>query len=348
MKKFLLLSIALITLVSCKKDPPPAGNVYGSGVWIVNEGLFTSGTGTLSHYDRLSKVVRHDVFAYENNGEPLGNIFQSVTIAGADILMVVHNSQRVVVADHFSMKKKGELTGLSSPRYVVVANGKAYVSDWISNTVAVYSMSDYSLIKKIDVGTGPEGMYVKGSKLWVANSGGLGIDSTVSIIDLVGDTLFYTLVVDHNPNSFAQDIDGHLWVLCSGYNDWSEPANSTAGALWQFHTSSLAVVRRLMFTETDKNPVHLHSDAIGEYIYWLDNRYGASVVRKRTLDDLLPTSVYISGAFYGLGLDKSTGEIYTADPLDYNQNGVIIRHQNNGMPIDTIEGGIIPSNFAFN
>jgi DNA-binding beta-propeller fold protein YncE len=348
MKRILLLLTLVASLLSCKKDPPPAGNVYGSGVWIVNEGPFMGGTGTLSHYDRLSKIVRHDVFAFENDDEPLGNILQSITIAGADILMVVNNSQRVVVADHFSMKKKGELIGLSSPRYAAVVNGKAYVSDWTSNTVAVFSMSDYSLIKKIDVGTGPEGMFVKGTKLWVANGGGFGIDSTVSIIDLLGDTLFYTLVVDHNPHSFAQDIDGHLWVLCSGYNDWSDPANSTAGALWQFHTSSLAVVRRLMFTETDKHPVHLKSDAIGEYIYCLDNNYSASVVRKRTLDDLLPSSAHISGSFYGLGLDPLTGELYTADPLDYNQNGIIIRHQSNGTPLDTIEGGIIPSNFAFN
>jgi DNA-binding beta-propeller fold protein YncE len=348
MKKNLLLSLLLLALLSCKKDPPPAGNVYGAGVWIVNEGPFMSGTGTLSHYDRLSKIVRHDVFAYENNDEPIGNIFQSITIAGADMLMVANNSQRVVIADHFSMKKKGELTGLSSPRYAVVTNGKAYVSDWLSNTVAIYSMSDYSLIKKIDVGTGPEGMILKGSRLWVANSGGFGMDSTISIIDLLGDSLFETWVVDHNPNSFAVDIDGHIWVLCSGYNDWSNPANSTAGALWQFQSGNIAVVRRLIFADTDKHPVHLRSDAIGEYIYWLDNNYSASVVRKRTLDDLLPTSAYISGSFYGLGFDRNTGEIYTADPLDYNQNGVIIRHQNNGTPLDTMEGGIIPSNFTFN
>ncbi|MDZ7615126.1 MAG: hypothetical protein U5K51_16615 [Flavobacteriaceae bacterium] len=76
-------------------------------------------------------LVSNDVFKTENNAD-LGNIVQSMHLAGDKAYIVVNNSNKVVVADRNTMKTITEMKGINveSPRYFVSHNGKGFLSNW--------------------------------------------------------------------------------------------------------------------------------------------------------------------------------------------------------------------------
>src|SRR5690606_7340609 len=153
---------------------------------------------------------------------------------------------------------------------------KGYVTDWVSNTVAVVNLNSFSITKNIPAGNGPEKMLQIGNQLFVVNSGGFGIDSTVTVINTVTDAVDTTIVVCHNPNSLQLDGNGDLWTLCGGINDWNNPNNNTAGQLVKLQTSNNSLVMSATsFTSTSMHPANL-AFLNGDF-YFLADGYDADL-----------------------------------------------------------------------
>ena len=81
--------LLIILLAGCKKDntnvtplpvtPPPVTHAaYRTGVFIMNQGNFGTGSGTISFFDRSNLTVQQDIFMAVNN-RPLGNVVQSMS-----------------------------------------------------------------------------------------------------------------------------------------------------------------------------------------------------------------------------------------------------------------------------
>ncbi len=109
----------------------------------------------------------------------------------------------------------------------VVGQDRAYVSNWIANTVSVVDLQSGAVDKEIPVGKGPEGVLVVNNQAFVANTGyaGWGLpyeQGRVSVIDILADTVTFTLDVPTNPQDIALAPDGRVHVLCTGnYGDVS-------------------------------------------------------------------------------------------------------------------------------
>jgi len=349
MNRFFTIALAIGILASCKKDPKPNPQPdakFGSGVMILNEGAFMTGTGTVDFYNRESKSVSNDIFTTENS-LPLGNILQSATQVGNDIYFVVNNSQRIVVADANTMKQKGVVSGFQSPRYLISTNNsKAFVSDWISDEVHLVDLSTNTITSSTKVGVGPNRMLLLGNNLYVLNSGGFGVDSTISILNAANGQMISTKTVGHNPQGIQVDVLGNLWVLCMGINDWSNPSNNTPGTLLQINSQDFSVVQAFTFP-AGMHPGNLEINATGTLLYFLGDAYGGSVYQMSVNSTSLPTTPISTGFYYGLGVDFVSGDVYATDPLDYVQPGLVYRLNANGTPLDTIDAGIIPSGFLF-
>src|SRR5664280_2719855 len=83
MKNIVKFAILFLAISGCSK---PAGNSnitysFGGGVFIVDEGNFRSGNGSLSFYSYDSSKIFNDVFSSANN-RPLGDVPNSMAIKG--------------------------------------------------------------------------------------------------------------------------------------------------------------------------------------------------------------------------------------------------------------------------
>ncbi len=317
-------------------------------VFITNEGSF-SGTGAVTVYDRATGTPTQNAYQAANSGFTLGSILQSVNVYNGKAYFVVNNGSKVEVADASTLVSTGTINGLSSPRYFVPASPtKAYVSDWVSNTVAVVNLANNTISSTIAVGNSPEHMVITNGKLYVANSGAFSIDNTVSVIDISLDVVIATITLDDAPTSLQVDMNGDVWVLCAG-----DPAftggTPTAGSLNKIDPSTDAVTLTMPFASTAKHPGDLVINATGTALFYLDQGYGGNVfVHDIATSVIDSSSAFISGAYYEIGLDPVTDEIFAADAKDFSQNGDVTRYDAlTGASIATFGVGVIPGGFYF-
>jgi YVTN family beta-propeller protein len=334
---------------SCKKDntPNPAGK-FDSGVFIINEGPFQNGSGTLTFWDRATGETQQQVYQNTNNGEALGNIVQYMAVVNDQAYIVVNNAGKVVIADATNMQKTGEITGLFLPRYVLpVSSDFAFVSQWgadgISGNVAIVDLSTNSVVETIPTGSGTGHMLIKGPEMYVLNSGGFGRDSTIAIIDLSTRKVTETIVVGDNPNSYTVDKNGILWVACTGYTeDFTDPNNplNTKGRLVKIDGDTVVASYEL-----PNGAGKLIIDTNGSRLYYLDNQNGGNIFSFDINQTSISDAPFIAGSFYALAYDRYEETLLASDAGDFASNGKVMVYDMDGNEIRTIDAGIIPGNF---
>ena len=346
-------TLAFVAFTGCKKDEPSNNNTttpgaYDSGVFITCEGAFTGGTGTVSFYNRTNKAVSNDIFQTANN-IPLGNVVQSMSIFNSKGYIVVNNAGKVEVVNAGDFKSSGTITGFNQPRYFLGINSsKAYVSEWgltgFEGAVKVVNLSNNSITSTISTGKGAEHMVKSGDFAYVACSGGYGIDSTLTVINTVSDTISAKITIGDNPNSLQIDANGKLWVLCGGINDYATPANNTAGKLICMNTSGNIAEFVFTFPSTSSHPSGLVINSAKNKLYY---NYDGKVYVQDITAGSLNTTETINRSFYGLGIDPSNDYIFASDAEDFSSNGWVFRYNTTGSVVDSFQVGIIPGNFYF-
>jgi len=341
---FVLLSAA-IAFNSCKKEDNSNDSVFTNGIFIVNEGPFQSGTGTITYYNPDSKMVKQDIFELVN-GRPLGNIAQSMTLFNRKAYVVVNNGGKVEVVDANTFKSTATITDLSNPsQFLAIDNTKAYVSDWIGY-VAVVDLTTNSVSKTIPAGTGPDNMIKSGNYVYVANAGGFSIDSTITVIDYMTDKVVKTIKVGEAPTGIVADLNGRIWVICKGKGFAGYPAaGDTPGKLVRIDPATLAIDFTYKFGSTGDHPEKLVINNQKSILYFLFNNgiYSFNIALSNAVPEKL-----VSRYFYELGYENKTGYLYASDPKDYSNEGIVIRLKAaDGSVVDSIPAGIIPGGFAF-
>ena len=340
--------LSVVVLVSCKKeDNTRPGEIWKNSVFIVNEGPFQNGTGSVMAYIRTTGEVSGDLFE-SANGRPLGNIVQSIAVYGDLVWIAVNNSNKIEVANLEDFTSVATIENISLPRYMVFHKDKVYVSCW-DNTVKVINTANFSVTGDLPAGTGPDEMAIAGDFLFVINSGGFGVDSTVTFFNLEDVEIFGNITVGHRPAGIVKDSGGKLWVLCSGtgWNGFPQ-AGDTPGRMVSIDPDSRTITTSIEFDNTDHHPDQLICNASGSILYYsyTNGIYAFPVMDPSiAISPLIPSDIM----FYGLGFDPASGMIFASDPLDYAQNGRIYRfNSSGGAASDSFQAGIIPGGFWFN
>ena len=60
-----------------------------------------------------------------------------------------------------------------------------------------------------------------------------------------------------------------------------------------------------------------------------------------------PFLKYSNTIYYGLTVDPKNGDVYVADAIDYQQDGIVYRYTKEGKLIDKFYVGIIPGAFCW-
>lgn len=337
---FPLLFLLLVVSACRKDDPPVEKGLYDEGVVIVNEGLFQTGKGTISFLDIKKDTVYQEVYEAANGGLVLGNIAQSYRASGSSGYVVVNNSGKVVVVNDSDFTYRAEWTGLRQPRYLAFSHGKAWITCWgdgfQGEVVAVDTANAATRLEFAGL-TGPEDVTVEGNKLWVTLSGGFGNDKRIIVIDPVSNTISDTIEVGDVPRQFVRDGQGNLYVLCSGYFDWTDPANTTAGSLWSLQNGIAQQIADL------PNGVKaINYDGSGHFYFLSGNQLGSidiatKAIQYAALDLVTP---------YQMVYLPEQGQLLIGDAVDYSSQGEVVLADKDGTIRKRYKAGIIPGFFS--
>lgn len=355
LNQFLLTGIALTSLfmTSCSSDDDssnenPISGDFAKGVFILNEGNMGSANATVSFLGE-NGVLQNDIFQAVN-GQLLGDTAQSIYIEEDKAYIVLSGSGTIEVVNAHTFEKLGTIsTGLSMPRYILVEDGKGYVSNWGNpadandDFIAVVNLNNYTVQTTIPVAEGPERMEEINGKIYVAHAGGWNTGNTLSVINRNTNSVSSTITVGDIPTSIEEE-NGKIYVLCGGKPAWTQ--DETLGGLYIINSATNAIENVLNFA-AGEHPSNLVEED-NQLFYTIDDK-----VFKTNLNPTnLPTSSFLTmsahGIFGAYGFDVNDGKIYVGDAMDYTSNGKVYVFTTSGNLLGSHTVGKLPNGFAFN
>lgn len=345
---FFILSLSLF---SCEIDgQSPIGvdsgepsRDYQNGFFVVNEGNFSWGKGTVTfiHQNGIDRgEVENNIFERVNN-EPLGNVAQSMTIHNGKGYIVVNNSQKVEVVNPTTLEKTGTIENLHSPRYFIgISDSKAYVTTIYKDLIYVIDLDNNRIEGEIRTTGWTEKMVKLGDYIWVTSQEG----DKVWVIDSNNDRIIHTISTPAGSKSIvADESQNRIWILATG--------SDTERA--RLITSSLSDVRETesrIFNE-DERPQFL--SIYNNDLYWIsdNNLYQLSSFQT---DSRLPQTAFIEGLgtqntlIYNAVISPKNGRLLFADALDYQQEGYIFEYDlQTKREVERYKVGVIPNDICF-
>ena len=201
---------------------------YGtSEMYVLCEGLFNLNNSMLVRYSFETNTCMTDYFRTMNH-RGLGDTANDMDIYGGKLYIVVNVSSTVEVVDLHTGMSVGQVSLLAEdgssrqPRAIAFEEGKAYVCSY-DGTVARIDTASLQVEALAQVGRNPEDLCVQDGKLYVSNSGGLdwegiGVDRTVSVVDLDAFREVKQIEVGPNPGKILAGQAHTVWVATYGGN----------------------------------------------------------------------------------------------------------------------------------
>jgi len=340
MKKYFILVFLYVVVLSCTKIPGNQKGSFltGSGVFIVNEGNFTGGNGSLSFYSYDSAKIYNDLFL-NINGWPLGDVPNSMILNDDKAYIVVNNSGKIEVINKNTLESLSTISGLISPRNIaIVSNNKAYVTSMYSNSVAIINLTDNSISGYINLRRSSETIVVSLNKAFISNWVG---GKEVMVINTANDKVVDSIEVGVEPESMVLDKNKIVWVLCNG--GW---ARDYFAELIGINSITNKIEKRFTFPTKQASPNCLQIDGTGESLYYLEN----GVWLMKITASVLPSSPLIAESghyFYKLGINPVNSDIFITDALDYQKKGYVLYYKKDGTLVSELSADIIPGLSCF-
>ncbi len=344
-----ILFAATSLLSSCDKGDEQPSELYQTGVFITNEGPFGSGTGTVSYYDRDADIIKNDIYSAANSGAAIGNVLQSMNLYSGNAFLIVNNANKMIEVKSKDFTSVSTLTtGLILPRYFLPIDAtRAYITQWGKDSstsgIVVYDYASKTIAKTVPTGKGADRMIRNTStgNVWILNSGGLGKDSTVSIINsTIGvDTVLQKIKVGLGPNSIVQDANGDIWILC--YGEYLK----SSGKLVKIRNGAVEYSFDVPYGASN-----LKADKSKTTLYFLANN---QIYTKDLLNfGATAPSVFLkpagATALYSLGFDPKTNLLWCGDALDFKQSGAVyIIDPTTKTEKKKLTVGVAPNGFIF-
>lgn len=355
MKKIIFpaaVAVALsLTFTSCSDDddqpdiPPTPSSV--DGLFVVCNGNYLAGNGSLSYYTPADNNVENNVFE-RANGMKLGDTAQSMSIDDNTGWICVNGSNVVYAIDVETFKVKGHVTDIASPRNaLVIGDHKMYVTTLYDNRIAIVDPTTYSVtghieIPGMDAATGSTEQMVKVGDYVYVNC--WSYQKEILKIDTRDDKVVDRIEAGIQPQSIAYDNRNNaLWVLCDGGAYPANPIGYEAPSISRIDLGSFKVESTIGLAQYSSASHLRYHDG---NLYWLEN----GVQRMSTSATEAPAEAFIPSTSYGLyalDINPVNGDIYVGDAIDYMQAGAVTRYSASGEKIDSFSTGIIPAGFCW-
>ena len=163
-------------------------------------------------------------------------------------------------------------------------------------------------------------------------------------IDTETDRVVGQLTVGIQPASLAMDRNNKLWTVTDGGYEGS-PYGYEAPSLYRIDAETFSVEKQFRFRKGD-SPSEMHLNGTRDTLYWIDRDVWRMPVAGEQLP-VRPFLEYRETKYYGLTVDPTNGDVYVADAVDYQQQGVVYRYTAKGEPVDEFHVGVAPGAFCW-
>lgn len=322
-------------------------NVSGDGLFITNEGNFQYGNASLSYYDPATNEVQNEVF-FRANGMKLGDVAQSMSIYDNKGWIVVNNSHVIFTIDLNTFKEVGRITNLTSPRYIhFISPQKAYVTQIWDNRIFIvnpstYTITGYITVPDMTMESGSTEQMVQYGKYVYCNC--WSYQNRIIKIDTETDQVVDQLTVGIQPTSLVLDRYNKMWTITDGGYEGS-PYGHEAPSLYCIDAETFTIEKQFKFKFGDW-PSEVQLNGTGDLLYWINKDIWCMDVTANRLP-VRPFLKYKNTLYYGLTVNPHNGEVYVADAIDYQQQGMIYRYSTEGKLLDEFYVGIIPGAFCW-
>ena len=359
--KFLMGAfIGSILLSACSDDDDFTGEIdeplgtYDNGILVLNEGSQTAGTVTYVSQDL--QTSEQAIYQFVNEGDDLGNYVQSIFFNDDLAYIISNGSNLITVVNRYTFELVGKVdSGLEIPRYGVIHNDKAYVTNQgdvtdggIDDFLTIIDLETLDVEQTIPLGAQGEVLeyieeedgllyiqkasYDTGNKIAVFNP-------TTNTVDQTIETYTYTGTLYGSPNEFGLNSfeieDGFLYTLSGSY-------------LEKFNLNSLELESSIPLAYEDGDAYNI--DIEDNQIYFT---VGTSVYRMGINAEEAPEEAvltYNSNSAYGVmyGFEVEDNRIYIADGGDFGSDSFVEVYDLQGNLLNNITVGVGPNGFYFN
>lgn len=335
--------------LSCRKKTPepPVETNLSSGWLVLNEGLFQQNNSTLGWYNLNNQSYTTDFFEQRTN-RSLGDTGNDLQRYGGKIYIIVNVSSTLEILDantgnslkQIIMQANGQA---KQPRSIRFYNGKGYISCY-DGFVDVLDTASMSIIKRIPVGSNPEGLAFSNGKLFVANSGGLNaplMDSTVSVIDLNSETEIQKIVVGMNPGAVLADNSGEIYVITRG-NYSTVPSR-----MHRINSISNIVEENFNFDISGIYP--MNDQFIYTYTNFSSGNQAVGVFNPQTETIINTSLIDLTNivTLYGVQYISEIDKLVCFDAHNYTQTGEVYVFHSNGSFAYKFSAGLNPSRILY-
>lgn len=339
---FFMALASAILFVSCSDDDSNTPDVqlgaYDNGVIIVNEG--NAAAGSISFITDDLMTVNQDIFGAVNPGQGVGGYVQSMFFDGDRAFIVSNGSNKITVVNRYTFEKMATIeTGFNIPRYGVVENGKAYVtnlgsfSDLTDDFIAVINLSTLEVESTIAVNAIAEKIIAEDGKLYVAN-GTYGEGNSITIINAATNAIESTIDLGISPNSMEEE-NGFLYVLCANFTE--------ASRLIKINMNTNQKVSEVVMTDL----INAQNLAIEDgKVYFTINAAVFKDNLSATTISSTPLFTSLATTLYGFGVEDN--RIFVGDAKDYASDGEVFIYSTTGALQKQFSVGLIPNGFYFN
>lgn len=351
--KYLLL-LWLLPLAACVKDKPadpvrPVLPSDGRRLLIANEGSFGNGNASLSVFRLDDGTVYNDVFAQQNGGQSLGDVFQSMLLDGDLLYLAINNSNKILVVNKIDFKLQGTIP-VTQPRYMLkVSEDKMYVSCLNAPKISIINPKTLQETGQINIDRpSAEGLTLLNGKVYACNWD--TASHHIYEIDPLADTIIRRLpVAGAAPQQTIADKNGKLWVLAG--NVYKQKTAS----LTQIDPASGAILKSFTFP-AGADVMKPCWNPARDTLYYLGVNYNGGtafngVYRMPINATTLPASLFIPAQalqyFWALTVDPLTNLVYVGDPKGFIQQGSISIYQPDGALVQSFTTGLGPGFLLF-
>lgn len=344
-RKILSAAFASLLLfqISCNRnenmEPVLPKGAYENGFFLANEGNFGTPNASVSYIPRDLSVIENNVFAANNNGAALGDVLQTIGFNDDKAYLVLNNSNKITVANRYTMKKTGEFTqNLVSPRFIAFAKSFIYVTNDAyggEKYLSIYNLNDNSFVKKITLPDVAERVVEAGGNIFVQNAS-FGFGNKISYIDVATNTLKSQIVLPQGEINKMISSNSNLYVIAAG------PADSY---IYQYSSSGTVVKTFPLPGFMNANNLEISDNKFyftsGNGIYTMDIKV-----------PVVPTSPIITvkansySTLYGFSVQD--GKIFTSDANGFSEGSSIAIYNTTGTLIKTFTAGRATSGFFLN
>lgn len=352
--RLFLLALSISLLASCSNDDNdnnddgPKG-AYEDGIFILNEGNDISG-GSVSfiNEDLNTNTFVKDVYGPTNGNDYIGKYLQNIFFDNDKAYIISGGTNVINVVNRYTFKLVAKIeTGLIKPRYGVVKDGKAYVTNantYWSKTNPVGNTDDFVAV--INLSTNKVESTIP-------------LDGTANRIELTNNKLYITepynsdklVIINPSTNKIETKVtiglggdsmetkDGTLYIIRTPYGDRSEIAKVKL---------SDNTITKITFPESLDGAKNL--DIYNNKIYYTANTAVYAIDYTATTASTTPVFEYSSTSEYGkmYGFAVKNDKIYVSDGGDFASNSKAYIYNLNGTLIKELTVGLGPNGFYFN